>query len=147
MKKAEKIIAVVLLGLLCLASVVLSYIKNHVPDGLELREFIYNDWTVIVYSLWIAATIYLTSVIIRGIGRTGDVEAPKAAPVLGISIVAVIVILILGSMILANVLFNGMLGTETVNPDGTITVKKDCFPKEITTELYEKEGLLYRKKL
>ncbi|MBR4671456.1 MAG: hypothetical protein IKO84_12750 [Butyrivibrio sp.] len=146
MRKIGKIAASFMLFTLVVLTIAITFIKNTVPDGLELREYIYLDCSTVINVLWIIATICIVATLLKGIGDTDPRgEKTKILPIVGMVLVTVIAILLIGVRIAINNFAAEYEGKESVNPDGTITVQKESYTDEAFSAVYVKEGFLYRR--
>ncbi len=146
MKKIGKILAGSFIFTLVTLTIAISYLKNTVPDGYELREFVYLDCSTFVNVMWIIATIGIVVSVFRGILQTDtDGKSQKVLPIVGMILVTLTAIFLIGVRITINNFAAEIEGKESVNPDGTLTVVKDFYNDNTITAIYTKEGFLYRK--
>ncbi|RKM58113.1 hypothetical protein D6853_00825 [Butyrivibrio sp. X503] len=148
MKKIGKITAGFLLLSLVVLTIAITLIKSTVPDGLELREFIYLDCSTAINVLWMIVTICIVATVLRGIGKTDyKEEKSRFVSIIGMIIVTLTALLLIGIRIAINNYAANIEGKEFLNPDGTITVEKESLSDEVFTAVYVKEGFLYRKRI
>jgi hypothetical protein len=138
--------------ILILWSVMQWYFYNNVPDGLQLRVWVRADITSIILFLWqiilIFWTIFIRKIAIRLSDKsTYKIFSKKKVWKILISVLFWMLYIFIFMYLAFCMLFCKLKNydIETVNENGTITVKWVHFLDSPDYSLYEKRGIMYRK--